>query len=879
MNMIIFIRSLALLLIIFAGFIKAEIVFSQEPSLEQKITLNLTNAGLEEILEEISNKSDIDFSYDSGTVSSKKRISLKYNNEELKTILDKISVEYNLEYSIVKRQIVIKKGSARSSKPSLYTISGYVREKETGENLPGATIMVSQTTIGTISNAYGFYSLSLPAGDYEILYSFVGFEKHYEKVNLNKNIQKNIELDFNISSLTEITIIMDEQLENLQKSQSSLISVNPRSLERIPEFGGESGLIKGLQTLPGIQTHSDGSSFFFVRGGNKDQNLILVDEAPIYNPAHLFGLYSFVIPDVAKSINIYKSDLPIDKSNRLSSLIEVQTRDGNMKKFDVEGLLNPLMYRISLEGPILREKASFFTSYRHSNFKWLYNQSAPNADLYFMDFNTKLNWKISDKNRLYFAVFYGKDNYTDAADVATTGLIWKNTTSTLRWNHLYSNRLFSNATIYLSNYDYKLLTGFYPWESGISNISFKYDFSYFPNPDKTILFGIAHTEHEINPGNLNVPTEEDSPYIPKVSSSKSSLSYLYYSREKNISKKWSWKAGARLPLWLNKGQSTIYTFDEDYNVSDTLFYGDDDISKKYLNLDIRLSTKYSLTDFSAIKSSFGIYHQHLHLLSNSISPLSSFEIWMPSGKNIKPQRAAQFTFGYNWLYPELSLEFTSEMYYKKMYNQIEYENHAHLLLNPLVEGELRFGQSKSYGIELSVKKTKGKLSGWMSYTYSRVFNVFRDINNNEQYPAFYDRPHDFSIFLSYLITSRLSTSATWVYYSGSAITTPVGFYYYNDNLVPVYGDRNNDRLPDYHRLDWSISYQLSKASWKYQHSISLGIYNLYNRHNPTSINFNKVETQDGHIVVPANLYGTHEILSTQKYMTGIMPSLTYKFKF
>ncbi len=857
--------------------------YSQDNILQKKITIIISNSSLEEILDKISSESGLDFSYDSRTVSSEKKISLNYHNEAVKHILDKISIEYNLEYSIVKEQIVLKKGKTKQkTSEKLYTISGYVREKESGETLPGATIIVNKTTIGTISNAYGFYSISIPEGNYELMYSFVGFERQYKKFSLNQDIRHNVDLEINTSYLTEITIVMDEQLENLQKSQSGLISINPRTLEQVPEFAGESGLIKSLQTLPGIQTHSDGSSFFFVRGGNKDQNLILVDEAPIYNPAHLFGLYSIIIPDVAKDINIYKADIPIDKSGRLSSLIDVTTRDGNMKKFGAEGMLNPLMYRLSLEGPIWRDKVSFFSSYRHSNFRWLYSRNSPNANLYLNDFNTKLNWKISDRDRLYFSIFYGKDNYTDAGDEATTGLIWQNTTSTLRWNHLFSNKLFSNATVYISNYDYTLLTGFHPWKSGISDFTFKYDFSYFPNPDKTIRYGFSHSEHSINPGNLDTSSDPDNVYnqfIPKVYAGDASLTTLYYSRENKITDKWSWKAGVRLPLWINKGPLTVFEFDQNYDVIDTLYYGDNEKSITYLNLDRRLSKKYRVTDFSSIKSSFGTYHQYLHLISNSISPLSSFEIWMPSGKNIKPQKARQFTLGYNYLYPELKLEFTTEAFYKRMYNQIEYVNHATLMLNPLMEGELRFGESRSYGIEFSIRRTQGKITGWISYTYSRVFNHFAELNNNEPYPAFYDRPHDFSIFLSWSITPRLRMSATWEYYSGSAITTPVSFYYYNDNLVPVYGERNNDRLPDYHRLDWSLTWQLSKPKWKFQHNISLGIYNLYNRQNPISVNFNKVETSEGHLVVPANLYGTHEVMSTQKYMTGIMPSITYKFKF
>ena len=852
-------------------------LFSQDSLLEKRITIKLPNAGIEEIIKEISEKSGVNFSYSSRSIASSKKISLNFQNETLSKVLNFVSEEFDLEYSIVRNQVVLKKAKPKKEIYSLYTVSGHIKDKETGETLPGATIFANNTTAGTISNAYGFYSLSLPPGDYEIIYSYVGFIRQTKQLSLENDTRVNAELELNTEILTEITIVVDEQLEDLKRSQSSYISVNPRSLEKFPEFAGESGLVKSLQSFTGIQTHSDGSSFFFVRGGNKDQNQILVDEAPIYNPAHLFGFYSVVIPEVAKDISIYKADIPIDKSGRLSSLIDVQTKDGNMKKFGVDGMLNPLMYRLAIEGPIYREKASFYTSYRHSNFKWLYNAGMPNADLYIMDFNAKLNWKIKDRDRIYYSFFYSKDNYTNSGAAATTGLVWSNFTSTFRWNHIYSNRLFSNATIYLSDYKYDLLTGGDPWQSGISDFTVKYDFSYFPNPDKTILFGASYTNHSINPGNMYSLSGEYNPYIPQVSAGKASLTSLYFSREKRLNEKWSWKAGVKMPIWMHKGPVRVYVFDENYEVVESLFYNEDSKAKTYVNLDWRFSAKYSIDEFSSIKSSFGTYHQYLHLLSNSISPLSSFEIWMPSGINIKPQKARQFTLGYSNLM-SYHFEFTTEFFYKKMYNQIEYANHASLLLNPLIEGELRFGESKSYGFEFSLRRTKGKMTGWISYTYSRVFNQFADLNNNEPYPAFYDRPHDFSIYLSWLITSRLSMSANWTYYTGSAITTPVSFYYFNDNLVPIYGSKNNDRLPDYHRLDWALSWQLSKPHRKYQHSLNFGIYNLYNRHNAVSVNFNKVETRDGHIVVPANLYGTNEIMSTMKYMTGIMPSLSYRFK-
>ncbi|MFN2394585.1 MAG: carboxypeptidase-like regulatory domain-containing protein [Bacteroidales bacterium] len=858
--------------------ISSNLALSQDPVLQTRIDLELKDASLEQVLKDITAQTGIHFSYDSRLIDKNKKTSLNYKGENLKNVLEHICGVYDLEFSLVRNQIVLRKAITYVDPDIRYTISGHIRDKASGETLPGATVIVKELNTGTTSNAYGFYSISLPPGQYSLLFSFVGFKQQPFDIYLEKNLRKNAELESDSRILGEVTIIADENAESLQKSQSSLISVNPRSFEQLPEFAGENGLIKSLQTLPGIQTHSDGSSFFFVRGGNKDQNLILIDEAPVYNPAHLFGFYSVIIPDVAKEINIYKADIPVDKAGRLSSLIDVHTRDGNMKKFNLEGVLNPLMYRFSIESPLVKEKSSFFTSFRRSNFEWLYRQRVPNGDFHIQDFNAKLNWRINDKNRIFFSVFRGNDNYTAPGDQGKVGVAWRNFTSTARWNHIFSDRLFSNATIYASEYNYTLFTGAFPWESGIKDLGLKYDFSWFINPDLTWRFGFSHINHEFNPGNFSGYNEDISAFVPKVYADKASETSVYFSREKRINDRWAWKAGIRLPLWLNRGPAVVFAFDENQNVGDTLIFQPNEPIAAYLNADIRLSARYKTGDNSSLRFSLGNYHQNLHLLSNSISPFSSFELWMPSGRNIKPQRALQFTAGLNKLFPEQALEIGMEVYNKIMYNQIEYVNHAKLLLNPLIEGELYFGESNSYGVEFYMKRTKGRLTGWASYTLSRVFNHFEDLNNNQKYPAFYDRPHDVSVFLSWQASPKVNLSLNWVYFTGSAITTPVGYYQYNGSTVPIYGEKNNDRLPDYHRLDFSFSWNLSKPQNSFQHSLNFGLYNLYNRINPVSINFNKIQNDDGNFVVPANYFESHDILSTQKYLGGFMPSVTYKFK-
>jgi hypothetical protein len=568
--------------------------------------------------------------------------------------------------------------------------------------------------------------------------------------------------------------------------------------------------------------------------------------------------------------------MPIEKGDRLSSVIDIRTKDGHMRKFEFNGVLNPLIYRFSLEGPIAKDKASFYTSFRHSNFRWLYRQVAPGGRIYMYDLNAKLNVQINKNNRIYYSIFYGKDNLTNENISERGGIKWSNFASTIRWTHIFGRKLFANATLYGSNYDYNLLIGPTEWVSGIGNLNIHYDLTWFNRPSATYKFGINQSFHWFNPGNLT--RVENTAFFPVVPKTQSNKTVLYASGEFDVTPRWSIKAGFRMPTWSNTGPTTIYQFDTAYQVSDTIIIQDEEGYSSFINFDPRLSLKYKIDSTSSLKFSYGIYHQYVQLLSNTISPFSSFEVWLPSGTNIKPQRADQVALGYLKYFKKANLEINAEVYYKLLQNQIDYEPHANLLLNPLLEGELRFGEGRSYGFELLLRRTKGRLTGWISYTYSRTLHKFDGLNNNQEFPAFYDRPNDFAIYLSYHLSKRVNISANWVYYTGSAITTPISFYQYDGYTVPIYGDKNNDRLPDYHRLDIALSWRLNKLEKKFQHNLTFAIYNFYNRHNPVSINFNKVETRDGKFVVPANLFGTSDLLMTQKYLLGIMPSITYKFK-
>ena len=869
-----------LCLIILTLFI-AQYAEGQEVDLSKKISVNEKNSTIEKVIQSISKESGINFSYSSQAFNNQNNVSFVVKNKSVEEALKKLSKQFNLNYEIVEKQIVLKKSTNKVNKPKIerYTISGFIKDKESGESLIGATILLKGTQIGTITNGYGYFSMTLPKGNYDIEFSYIGYIRERQHIELNKDIKINLDLQYNSEIFEEVKVETREYLDEIAKGQVSQINIKPKNIANIPEFIGGAGLIKSLQTLPGIKVFGDGSAFFYVRGGNKDQNLILIDEAPIYNPAHLFGFYSVIIPDVTKDIKIYKSDVPVSLGDRLSSVIDIKTKDGNLNKFETHGVLNPFVHRVSIEGPIIKEKSSFFISYRHSNIKWIYKNATPDLNLYFYDLNAKFNIKLNRNNRLFYTFYSGDDDLSNInAELKHFGINWQNLTSTLRWNHIYSEKLFSNTTLYASFYNYNLFldeSESHKWNSAISNFTLKTDFTYYLSPEHSLHFGVSANVHQFNPGNINV----DNRYIPQVPEIKSEKSVAYFSSERKISRKISYTMGLRFESWKDLGPTTVYLFDNNYNVDDTVLIGTNKVFSTYLNLDPRINIKYKIDSTSSIKFSYGTYHQYIQMLSNSISPFTSLEVWLPSGTNIKPQKAHQFTLRYIKFLQKHNLEFTSDVYYKKMNNQIEYQSHANMLLNPLIEGELRFGKAWSYGAEFMIKKTKGRCIGWINYTYSRVYKQTNDINENKKYPAFYDRPHDFALYLSYQLTKRLGISANWVYNTGSAITTPVGYYTYNGSNIPVYGDKNNDRLPDYHRLDIAINYKLNKKQRRFQHRLIFSIYNVYNRKNPISINFNKVRTKNGKYVVPANVYGTNKIVTTEKYLLGFMPSLTYKFRF
>lgn len=848
------------------------LAFSVKDGKSQTITIEQSQISVKEVLQEITAQTGQNFSYNSQAIDTDQQISFFIKDASLEETLDQLASQIPITYSLVEGQIVLNY-QAKQSEPEFFTISGFLTDKASGETLPGASVFARAVSRGTSTNAFGFYSLRLPKGLYDVEYSYVGFDTEKVNLNLDKDAKKDMTLGYISIDLPNV-IVKTPISDLLDKKQLSVMEMDPSDLGNMPEFAGESGLIKGLETLPGIKTHSDGSAFFFTRGGDKDQNLIIIDDAPIYNPAHLFGFYSMVIPDFTKSVNVYKSDIPVNLGDRLSSIIDIRTKDGNLNHFEVNGAINPLLYRFSVEGPVVKEKSSFFVSFRQSSFGWIYNRAAPEVDVRFNDFSVKWNYRFNEKSRLFFTVFRGTDVFGNTN--LESGISWGNFAATLRWNHIINPKLFSNTILYTGNYQYELFSGNNKWHSGIAKLSLKSDFTYYPTPKLTGRFGAELHGYYFNPGQV-ITDEESFPFFPSLEEDYSRQSVLYFNTDYELLDNWRLKAGVRMPVWENLGPSTYYTFDENYQLLDSLSV-EQGVYQRYWNVDPRLSLSHHLDSTASLKLSYGLYHQYLQLISNSASPFTSMEVWLPSSPTIKPQQAQQYTLGYLKYFEKAKIDVRAEAYYKKMKNQIDYEPHANILVNPLLEGELRFGDTRSYGLELFIKKDFGKLNGWLAYTYSRTLRQTRGVNGGREYPAFYDRPHDFSVLLNYQVNPRLLLSAYWTAYTGSAFSSPSGFYTFNQQTVPIYSEKNNDRLPNYNRLDLALKYNFNKnPDSKYQHSLTFSIYNALAHKNVVAVNFNKILDEEDKPIVQADFIQSKNVVSTQADLIRFFPSLTYKF--
>jgi hypothetical protein len=780
--------------------------------------------------------------------------------------------------------VLISHSYAINNSVKLISISGYVKDGNTGEALIGATVYVRELKNGLATNQYGFYSLSMVPGNYTIDFSFVGYQTISKSVELKEKIVLSVELPDEAQLINEVVVHSDRPQDKIKRAEMSINKLEMKTIKKIPALMGEVDVIKAIQLLPGVQSSSEGSSNFSVRGGSVDQNLILLDEATVYNASHLLGFFSVFNNDAVKDVKLYKGDIPAAFGGRLSSLLDVRMKEGNSKKTTGTGGIGLISSRLTLEGPIIPDKSSFVFSGRRTYVDIFFpllskigNEPAiKDARLFFYDLNMKLNYTINDNNKIFLSAYGGKDMFGNKDNMFSFG----NNTYTFRWNHQFSGRLFSNFSLIASNYNYGIgnygTSQFaFVWTSSMADYTSKLDFNYFANTNNNIKFGIATTYHFFNPGDISITGAEsffNSYHMPKHYGLEHAI---YLSNEQNITERLSIKYGIRLPMFQNVGKDRVYRYNSNYKKIDSVEYASGKIYNSYYLKDYiepRLATNYKLNDLSSVKGSYSRTVQFVQLASNSLSG-TPLDIWFPASPNVKPQIADQYALGYVRNLFENKIEASTEVYYKKMFNVIDFRDNAFLFLNEQVEGELRYGRGQAYGIEFMVQYNLEKFNGWVSYTYSKSERTVKGLSvvfpqGWTTYPSPYEKPHSVSVVFNYMISQKYSLSANWVYASGAPITYPKAKAQVGNISIPVYTDRLGNRMPPYHRLDVSFSIKqkhLWPTAWEGEWNFSL--YNAYARHNPWSIN----PVQDD--IDPRKNY------FEMTYLFSIIPAITYNFNF
>lgn len=751
-----------------------------------------------------------------------------------------------------------------------FTLSGTVRDAFNGETLIGATVKIKELpTVGVSTNAYGFYSISIPIQQYTIQISSVGYETQERAVDLFDNIRMDISLE-PANQLDEVEInAISPARDFVESPQMGLNRINMKEVTTVPVLFGERDVLKTIQLLPGVAAAGEGNSGFFVRGGSVDQNLVLLDEAMVYNASHLLGFFSTFNSDAIKDVNLYKGAIPAQYGGRLASVLDVSMLDGSNQKFGMDGGIGLIASRLKVEGPIEKNRGSFMVSGRRTYadmfLKLSSDTSVNKSVLYFYDLNLKANYQLNENNTFYASAYFGKDVLGYADDF---NFDWGNATVTLRWNHVFSSKLFSNTSFIYSDFKYNV--GVYTdnndlrINSRIQNINLKQDFYYFASNTSNVRFGLNLMRQEISPAGIDASEASDINSL-KIDNRQALELAAYLSHEWKPTNRINFIYGLRFNTFLLLGPGDFYTYDAEGDISNTVHYKRGQIVQHYINPEPRFAVNYLLTANSSLKASYNRNIQNLHQLSNSTSSLPT-DAWVLSSNNIKPQIADQGAFGYYRSFAGNRYELSAEVYYKDMRRQIDYKNAADLQANEQVEAELVYGKGKAYGLELLLKKKTGKLSGWLSYTLSRSRRKFDKINNGDWFAARQDRIHDIAIVGMYKLSSRWSFSGTFVYNTGNAVTFPSGKYSIGGKSTWYYTERNGYRMPNYHRLDLAATLE-SKSNKRFRSSWSFGVYNAYNRRNAYIIDFREKENDPD---------------TTEAYQValfGIIPSVTWNFKF
>ncbi|MDR4890667.1 MULTISPECIES: TonB-dependent receptor [unclassified Chryseobacterium] len=750
-----------------------------------------------------------------------------------------------------------------------YSVSGTVKDKKNGELLIGVSVKVSEDpTINVVANEYGFYSLSLPEGNYTLIISYPGYRDFEQQIKVDQNIKLDLPLlpaETEAKAIDEVVITGIKKDKNLTSAQMGAETLSIKNIEKLPVLFGEKDVMKTIQLLPGIKSNGEGSSGFSVRGGATDQNLILLDEAPVYNASHLLGFFSTFNSDALKDASIIKGNSPAQYGGRLSSVLDVKMKDGNNKDYNINGGIGLISSRLSVEGPIQKEKSSFIVSGRrtYADLFLKTNKDYKDNKLYFYDLNLKANYQINENNRIYLSGYFGRD-VLGLGDTFNTD--WGNTTATLRWNSIISSKLFSNTSFIYSNYDYKISLKnddtVFDLNSKIRDWNLKQDFTWFAGNKHSVRFGLQSIYHTLTPSSASGTTVSSFTRNPRYSWENA----VYINDDYKATEKLTINYGARLSMFSVLGGDTFNTY-ENGVLTDSQFLEKGKFGKTYVNIEPRISANYRINEVSSVKGGYSRNTQNLHLLSNSNSG-NPTDQWIGSSYTVKPEIADQISVGYSRNFNNNNYELNAEVYYKDMKNQIDFKNGAQIGFDTGsdVESELLFGKGRAYGLELIAKKKSGKLTGWISYTLSKTERKINGINNNEWYNARMDKTHDLSIVATYQLNPKWSFSGLFVYSTGNAVTFPTGKYELNGQTIFQYSNRNADRMPAYHRMDLSATYEPS-SNKRLRGSWTFGIYNLYGRENAYTINFEDNPDRPG----------TTRAMQTSLFRW--VPNITYNFKF
>lgn len=769
-----------------------------------------------------------------------------------------------------------------------FTISGTIYDDVSNETLIGVSVYFPELNAGTTANEYGFYSITIPEGTYKVQISYLGFTTIIETINLSEKLTKNFNLKEASESLNEIIIEADIEKINVRSPQMSVNKLTSATIKKIPVVLGEADIIKSLILLPGVTSAGEGASGFNVRGGAADQNLILLDEAIVFNSSHLFGFFSVFNPDVVKDVKLYKGGIPARFGGRLSSVLDIYQKEGNSKEFNINGGIGLVSSRLLIEGPIEKEKSSFVVAGRASYAHLFLPLFDNDNKAYFYDLNGKFNYRINDKNNVFLSTYFGKDIFGVSDSFVNE---YGNNVLNLRWNHLFSDKIFSNLSLIYSDYFYGLILDFvgFEWDSGITNYNLKYDFKHYLNDKFTLSYGINNIYNRFNPGEI-IPNREDSGIQPEKLIDKYANEFAaYLDAEHKVSDKLNLQYGIRFSNFTRLGQDELNVYENNqaviYNEEfkkyesaeaiATESFKRSDVLATFSNFEPRFSLSYVLNDATSIKASYNRMAQYLHLLTNTASP-TPLDVWAPSGRFIKPQLLDQYALGYFKSIKNGDYSLETEVFYKDIQNRIDYINGANLVANNEIETVILNGQARAYGLEVLFKKNVGDFQGWFAYTLSRSEQQTLGrtpnepgINSGEWYNSPFDKTHDLSINTSYELSKKWSFNANFLLQTGQPTNYPVGQYEVQGLNVPIFDDnrRNADRLPAYHRLDLSATLTPDKnKNREWQGEWVFGLYNVYGRQNAASINFRQ-NTE------------TFRNEAIQTSIFGLVPSVTYNFKF